>query len=449
MRGFRDTSGLCAVANHPEASKQVWLGLQAVQHRGDAGVMMAVSDGDHMRTIRGRGTVEEGLERSHVEGTRGAWAVGQVYGCVELDPNGDNPAPLIVGQNRGGDFAVALSGRFSNGAELRKSLQQQGSMLCTNSDAELLALLISRSDRNTPVNRIVDALWRVEGGYVAVVMSKDRLVAVRDPRGFRPLVLGRVDEGWVIASEEGAIRAMGGWVEQVIEPGEMVILDRKGRRVVRPFPKRATSACIHELVSVARPDTRLFGQDVHQMRVALGVQLAKESGGPKDGVVVGLPDGSQAAAVGYARESSLPYEPGLMLTDEGIWLAVPGVVRERKVVLVAGHLATGNAVRRGVQLLREAGAKEVHVRVSSPAARVPCPYGLSSPMRDELAMGRHEDQAKLATRMGSDDVRCLSHDALLAVAGEAGEEASPFCSMCFGGRAPLAVEEMDDQLPLF
>jgi amidophosphoribosyltransferase len=344
---------------------------------------------------------------------------------------------------------VALSGRFSNGAELRKELQQQGSMLRTNSDAELLALLISRSDRNTPVNRIVDALWRVEGGYVAMVLSKERLVAVRDPRGFRPLVLGRVDEGWVIASEDGAIRAMGGWVERVIEPGEMVILDRKGRRVVRPFPKRATSACIHELVSVARPDTRLFGQDVHQMRVAFGAQLAKESGSPKDGVVVGLPDGSQAAAVGYAREASLPYEPGLMLTDEGTWLAVPGVVRERKVVLVSGHLATGRAVRRGVHLLREAGAKEVHVRVASPAARAPCPYGLSSPMRDELAMARHENPAKLATRMGSDDVRCLSHDALLAVASQGGDEGSPFCSMCLGGSSPLSVEEMDEQLPLF
>ena len=445
----RDTSGLCAVAGHPDAARQVWRGLKALQHRGDAGASLAVADGQQVRMIRGL-DVTASPGGGALDGARGSWALGQVYGRKGRSPGSGAVTQMVHGHNRGCELVVAVSGRFRNARQLRAELESQGALFSTRSEAELLAMLIARSDRGTPVNRIVDALWQIEGGYAALIMTPDRIVAVRDSQGIRPLVVGKVDEGWAIACEDAAIRAMGGWVERELDPGEMLILDRNGGRVVRPLPRRQVSSCLCELVSVARPDGHLYGHDVHQFRVELGARLAQESPPPsQDAIVVSLPDGSQSAAIGYANGVSLAYEPGLMATSDGEWLAVPGVVRERKVILVGARMATGAAVRRGVHLLREAGAKEVVVCVASPAVRAPCRFGLDSPMQDELALAPHEDESVLVARLGADEVRCLSHEALLAVASHGKEGGGAFSALCFGGSPELASEEQEDQLEMF
>lgn len=455
MEGFVDSSGLFAVARHRDAASLTWLGLHALQARGTAGAGVVASDGEFVRFQRGRGLVPDILASSPDE-LHGRLAVGQVWGRGPADglpAEALDPAErMVFARWAEGRIGVALSGRLTQATRIRRELEETGALFQGPSDAEVLAHLIARSTQRTFVNRLVDALWKVEGAYSLLVCTEDRLVAVRDPRGFRPLVLGRLDEAVLLASDDAAIRAVGGEARRELRPGEMIVVDARGVQSVQPFARRPGAACAQELVTIAPPDARVFGRDVHAFRLALGERLAKDAPCPVADVVVGTPGPGETLARGYARAAGLPCEPGLVAartwgrveapTARSLPIAaVPGAVSRRIVALVVPAVLTGQGVRAAVERLRRAGAPAVHLRVASPPVRGACPYGPAGPTVDELLTSRPEAGPTLE----ADSVGALTVEGLRAVLGEDGT----WCRACLDLDLPLPPDLPDDQLPLF
>lgn len=469
MEGFVDGSGLFGVARHREAAHRVYLGLHSLQHRGTRGAGIAVSDGEFMQFHRGDGTVAEVFGGPHLQALTGSAAVGLVYGNASKERpvlDGGEGDGIVFCRYRDGQLALALSGRFTNGERLRTELKHQGAVFRSGSDAELLVHLMAHSQQRTVVNRLVDALWKVEGSFSLLLCTEDRLVAVRDPRGFRPLVMGAVGDGVLFSTEDAAIRYAGGESLRQLAPGEMVIVDARGVQQVRPFSDRPQTACIHEFVALASPQARVFGQEAYGARVGLGQRLAREAPCPEGRVVVGLPGPGEAAAIGFARTARTPLEQGLLMNElsrrdvEGPpsaiagfearqqFTVVPAAVEERTVVLVAGTLVTGSTIKLAVQLLLDARATEVHLRVASPPIRQGCPYGVNGPTADELLASVHGDAAAMSAALGVSSIGFLSSDGLHAVVGRRVDGASQYCDACFSGTYPIPPDEPDDQLPL-
>lgn len=463
MEGFADAAALFAVAGHRDAAHLAYLGLHALQHRGRGGVALAAADGALVRYRSGSGLVRDAVDARVLASLPGMLAAGHAWG--RLDP-GDPPEArdaleverMIHARYRGGQAAAAVSGRFTNGGRLRRELKEAGALLHTPSDGELLLHLVAHSAQKTFVNRLVDALWKVEGAYALVVACEDRVIAVRDPAGFRPLVLGRLGDAVLVASEDTAIRFVGGEVRRDVRPGEMVILDGRNLQSVTPFARREPAACVHESVALARADAAAFGLPVHEFRERVGERLAREHPCLEAEVVTGLPGAGDALANAYARTARVPFQPALLKEpyttgpveepagsrDFGTRLAIraiPSVVSGRAVVLVVPSVVTGRGTRRIVRLVLDAGARAVHVRVGSPPVRSACPYGVSSPTTDELlATTRAGDPAEW---LGARSLAYLSLEALRELAGPGR------CDACFSAERPLVPEEDDDQLPLF
>lgn len=460
MEGFVDSSGLFAVARHRDAASLTWLGLQALQARGTAGASVVASDGEFVRCHRGRGLVHEIVAASPDE-LHGRLAIGQVWGrgpadglpAEALDPT----ERTVFARWAEGRLGIALSGRFTQSARTRRELEEAGALFQGPSDAELLAHLVARSAQRTFVNRLVDALWKIEGAYSLLVCTEDRLIAVRDPRGFRPLVLGRLDDAVLLASDDAALRAVGGEPRRELRPGEMIVIDARGAQSVQPFARRPGAACAQELVTIAPPDARLFGRDVHAFRLSLGARLAKDAPCPVAQVVVGPPGPGETLARGFARASGLPCEAGLVssrawgraeassATSDGRarlgLAAVPGAVSGRVVALVVPAVLTGQGIRAAVKLLRDAGAVAVHLRVATPPVRGACAYGPSGPTVDELLTSRPEAGPSLE----ADSVGAVTLEGLREVLGD--EHA--WCRACLDLEHPLPPDLPDDQLPLF
>ncbi len=347
-----------------------------------------------------------------------------------------------LGRFKGGMAAVALSGRVTNGQRLRSDLFDRGAVLSSGSDAELLLHLCAASTQRTVVNRLVDALFRVEGGFSVVFQTEELLGAVRDPRGLRPLVYGRCDGATVFASEDGAILAIGGEVVREVEPGELILVDATGARSVAPFPRKTRAACAQELLAVASNASSSAGASVWAVRDALGAKLAEVE--PIEGLdVVCAPAEASAYAASFARAAVSVAVDGLHATSEG-WIAVPGAVGDRVVALVLPSLTTGVTARLAVQALRSAGARRVHVRLASAPVRAPCAYGVAGPTQDELLADT--SPAALAAFLGADDVAMLP----VASLRTAHPRLRPgLCDGCLTRDWPLAPEEVDSQLPLF
>ncbi len=464
IEGFRDEQGLFGVAGHGRAAELAVLGLYAMQHRGDDGAGLVASDGYTLRCWRGAGSVGSVFSAGPLQGLVGRLAIGQVSrgGSASLVTGviAAEPEMPVVGRVRGGQVAVTMAGKFTNGVRLRRDLEDRGAVLVTNSDAEVLLQWMAQSNQRTFVNRLVDALWKVEGAFSVLVCSEDRMIAVRDPRGFRPLVMGRIGSANVVASEGGAIRAAGGEVLREIGPGEMVILDPSGATTVTPFPKRPRAACLQELVQVAGVDAHVFGQDVYPVRAGFGERLAKEQPCARAQVVVGVPGAAESVALGYARASKLGVEPGLTWSTSGgpavepegggtlRFTAVPAVVSGKRVALVASSVVTGDGLATIVKTLRRAGASEVHVRIGSPPVRTGCLYGVASATDDEISASDVGNLLTLTRKLGADSVGWLSFEGLRAVAGQAIDGRAMWCGGCFTGEWPV-VPETDGQLGLF
>lgn len=451
MEGFRDGSGLFGIAGHASAGLLTGQGLRALQHRGTMGVAVAVCDGHQVRAVRARGRVGV-LDSEQLSSFVGTMALGQVFGGLgSLDVAGlplDGGDRMVVGHLSSGPMAVALAGRLTNGSRLRRELKDKGALFQSDSDAEVLLHLIAQSPQRTPVNRIVDALWKVEGAFSGLLLGPNLMVAVRDPRGFRPLVVGSLDGALVIATEDTAIRDAGGEVQRAVRPGEMVVVDRGDVQSVRPFPPQPSNRCAQELIALARHDATVFDRAPYEVREDLGRSLGCEAPCPDAEVVVALPE-DEPYGIGFARATGLPYERGLLPgygapDDETRWMTVPAVVRGRRVVLVARSLLTGRVLKRAIAALRAASAVDVHLRVATPPIQRACIYGVPSPTTDELAWVHHSDLDDLALWLDALTVGFSSQGGTKAVLGREG-----WCTACITGELPVTPEEPDDQLPLF
>lgn len=467
---FRDDNGLFAIVGHRQAAWLTSLGLHALRHRGRAACGMAVSDGTGMRVLRGTGSTEDVFESAALSALRGALAVGQVHSHAGEEVSeavfvGGDLRP-VVGRYRSGSLAVALAGRITNGAQLRREMMDRGRLFHGRTDAELIAQLVADSSKSTFVNRVVDALWQVQGAYSLIVATEDRVVAVRDPRGFRPLVLGRVDRAHVVASDDAPIDLLGGDVVRELEPGELAVIETKGVSSVQPFAQRQPAPCALEPILLSGPGTRSFGLGTQTLRESLGARLAADHAVDGAEVVVGLPGAAAACAVGFAQASGLAFHAALIQRDTAgtvarppraipslearlRWTPVPSMVTGRRVVLVVPDIGTGRRVREAVELVMQAGAVSVDVRSASAATTQSCRYGVSSPVAEELAMPRFGSEAAVATWLGARSVAYLSSEALEQVLNQARGESVTWCQACINGVYPLPPEAPDDQLGLF
>jgi len=455
--------GVVGIHGHDEAAKVAYLGLHALQHRGQEGAGIAADDGERLRASRALGLVGDVFGHGELEKLPGRSAIGHVRYSTAGESSLRNVQPFVV-RYRVGQVAIAHNGNLVNAADIRGRLEARGSIFNTSSDTEVILHLVATSIQGTFINRLVDALLQVEGAYSLVVLSENRLVAVRDPHGFRPLVLGRLGEAWVVASETTALDLIGGTYEREVEPGEMVIIEGGRLTSISPFPRRPRKACVFEHVYFARPNSDIFGRPVYDSRFDWGRRLARVEPVDAD-VVLPVPDSGTPAALGYAFESKRIFKQGLIrshyvgrtfiepsqqIRDFGVKLKlspVRSVIEGKRLIVVDDSIVRGTTSRKIVRLLRESGAAEVHLRICSPPIIASCFYGVDTPTQDELIAHRM-DLEETREHIGADSLAYLPLEALHA---DLGDEAGAFCDACFSGRYPVAPRVGADrhQLPLF
>lgn len=464
MRGIQDEGSLVAAAGHRHAAHLVYLGLLSLQHRAMAGVGLATSDGTStIRQLVGPGLVHEVLVDRTVDQLDGPLAVGRLSGAPLVATHGPGATAVeepVVRSWSGGRLAVTMAGRLTNGAALRQQVLGSRGVLAGASDAELVAHLIAAEDGRTIVNRVVAALHDLRGAFSMVVITEDKMIVARDPRGYRPLVLGALGSATVVASEDTALRDLGCSEIRSVQPGEIVIIDGGRALSLKPFMPKSRSASFADLAVLARDGAVVDGVSAMQARLSLGAALARERPAPGAAVVTGLPS-AQSVAAGYADALGRPLLPALTVSraqerllpppadvdDSGYrtHLRAAGVARA-EVALVVPSLATGIEVEQAVVALRRAGARRIHLRVATPAIAYADPFGLSLPPPETLASVRLPLPEQLATGLGVDSAACLSLEGMRgAIDGwEAG-----WCDAAWSGELPEPAVDGVDQLGLF
>jgi amidophosphoribosyltransferase len=445
--------GIAAVSGVPEASKLVYLSLYALQHRGQEAAGIVAADGAHnlTRVHKGTGLVSDAFQEEVLAGLHGDLALGHIRYSTAGGAGLQNAQPLLVRYSEG-DLALAHNGNLTNAQELRSRLVREGALFQTSIDSEVIVHLIARSRREGVDAQIDDALSQLEGAFSLLITVGDTLYAARDPHGFRPLVLGMRGGGYVLASETCALDIVGARFIRDVEPGEVLrIRDGELTRLRPLVPYAQPAPCIFELVYFARPDSRLWGVSVDRARRAFGRQLAIEQPAEAD-CVIAVPDSANSAALGFAEQSGIPFELGLIRNhyvgrtfiepsqvgrDFKVRLkysAVREVLHGKRVVVVDDSLVRGTTSQGLVTLLREAGATEVHFRLASPPVRHPCYYGIDMPTRAELIAAERTPE-EIRDILEVDSLGYLSLEGMLGTV----EEAGPFCSACFSGNytAPL------------
>ncbi len=444
--------GVFGIFNHPEAANLTYLGLHALQHRGQESAGLVSNDSGMLHGLRAMGQVRKIFTRELLDQLPGRIAVGHVRYSTAGGSLVKNIQPLTA-QYRGRSIALAHNGNLVNEASLRDELEAQGAIFTSMSDTEVVLQLMARSGRATVLDQLGEALDAIQGAYSLVITTEDKLIAVRDPHGFRPLVLGRLrshPDSWVVASETCAFDLIEAEVVRDIEPGEILIIDGNGLTSVRrpPQPRRF---CVFEHVYFARPDSVLDSVSVYEARVAMGAQLAVEHPVDAD-VVIPVPDSGVVAALGFARKSGIGFEMGLIrnhyvgrtfiepldsIRHFGVRLklnAVRHIVSGKRVVVVDDSIVRGTTSRKIARLLRNAGAREVHVRISSPPVNGPCHYGIDTPTRAELVASGHS-VAEIALSIEADSLGYLSPEGLRAAVRE--QPGFGYCDACFTGNYPI------------
>lgn len=464
--GFHDECGVFGVFGAPEASKLAYLGLHALQHRGQEAAGIVTSDTARLFAHRQLGLVQDVFNEKRLEQLPGDRAIGHVRYSTTGEGHIKNTQPLAVDYAHG-SIAVGHNGNLTNGDELRSSLEAEGSIFATTSDTEVLVHLIARSAGSNTVDRVADALSQVRGAYSVTFLTEKMLIAVRDPNGFRPLCLGELDGATLVASEPPAFELIGGTYLRDIAPGEMVVVDENGVTSLRPFEPRSQNMCIFEYVYFARPDAVLEGISVYEARKRLGRQLAKEQPADVD-VVIPVPDSGVPASLGFAESMGVPFELGLIrshyvgrtfiepqqsIRNFGVRLKlhpVRDVLRNKRVAVIDDSVVRGTTSKKIVRMLRDAGAKEVHLRISSPPTRWPCFYGIDTPTRDEL-IASEQDAEAIGRFVEADSMGYLSIEGLHhAVPEQNSSTVKPlgFCDACFSGSYPIPVTQGRDKRQL-
>ncbi len=464
---FHDECGVVAIFAHPEAEKLAYLGLHALQHRGQESAGIVTSDGLTSRVHKAMGTVADIFTEDVLSKIRGTLAIGHTRYSTAGDSALLNAQPILVGSNKG-SIAVAHNGNLVNALDVRSRLERQGSIFQTNSDTEVIVHLIALSREQTLPEAIGDALRKVEGAFSLVVMTPDRIIAARDPRGFRPLAMGRIPalEGQtrdtiVFASETCAFDLIGATYERDVKPGEIVIVGPEGITSLFYSTAAPQSSCIFEHVYFSRPDSVVFGRAVQASREELGRQLAREAPVEAD-LVVPVPDSGVTAAVGYAAESGIPFRVGLIrnhyvgrtfiepsqsVRDFGVKLKlnpVRSLLEGKRVVLIDDSIVRGTTSRKIVRMIRSAGAKEVHMRISCPPTISPCYYGVDTPSKNQL-IAANKSVEEIREYIRADSLAYLSLEGLKRACGE-GEKIS-YCSACYTGTYPTNIVDVDEILP--
>jgi amidophosphoribosyltransferase len=461
---FHDECGVFGAFGHPEASNLAYLGLYALQHRGQESAGIASSDGGELHIHRAMGEVEEIFQPSVLAELPGSLAIGHTRYSTAGDKALLNAQPIMIDCNKG-KVALGHNGNLTNAAEWRRRLEHKGSIFQSNSDTEVIVHLIARSQARNLSGALGDALNQVEGAYSLVMLTPDELYAVRDPRGFRPLVLGKMPapaghgfngEVWMVASETCAFDLLNAQYVREIEPGEMVRISRSGIESIRFAPEKPVQQCIFEHVYFSRPDSIIFGRSVNESREMLGRLLAKEHPVDAD-IVVPVPDSGVPAAVGYALESKIPFRMGLIrnhyigrtfiepsqaIRNFGVKLKlnpVRGLMEGKRIILVDDSIVRGTTSRKIVRMVREAGAKEVHVRISCPPTISPCYYGVDTPTREELIASSNTPE-EICKFLGADSLGYVSMKSLReAVADTKGT----FCTSCYTGVYPTDLVQLE------
>ncbi|HWG51994.1 MAG TPA: amidophosphoribosyltransferase [Gemmatimonadaceae bacterium] len=453
--------GIFGVRGSSDAAKLVHLGLYSLQHRGqESAGIVAVDDAGTGRAVRSMGLVSEGLNTSRLRELTGRLALGHTRYSTAGSSTIENAQPMLV-RFRGGYISLAHNGNLINATELRRELEDEGSIFNSTMDSEVLVHRMARSDAERPEDRLAAALRGLEGAYSLVVASGDTLMAARDPRGWRPLVIGALGNAVVFASETCALDIVGATYLRDVQPGEIVVADDRGMHTTHALEPLSQRRCVFEFVYFARPDSRIFdGGSVDRARRAFGRQLGKEAPAPSADLVFGVPDSANAAALGYAEETGLPLEFALIRnhyvgrtfiqpSQEGRdhkvkvkYNAVREVLDGKRVVMVDDSIVRGTTTRGLVQMVRAAGAREVHMRIASPPVTGPCYYGIDTPSREELIAANFSVD-EIARHLGVDSLGYLSLDGMLAAApgGPGG-----FCHACFSGDYPTPPPTDPDKL---
>ena len=454
---FHDHCGVVAVYGHTEASNIAYLGLHALQHRGQESAGIVTSDGEGMFAHRAMGLVQDTFGAEQLQKLPGKIAIGHVRYSTAGGSHIRNAQPFAV-DYAGGSLAVCHNGNLTNADEIRADLEQQGSIFSSTSDTEVLVHLVARSREISIADRVVDALTKVQGAYSLLFMTPDAVIAVRDPRGIRPLCLGilpgRSKDAHVVASEPIAFDLIGAEYVRDVDPGEMLVIDSAGVKSVRLPDLPAPQRCIFEYVYFARPDSQLNGRSVYEVRKELGRRLGREHPAEAD-VVIPVPDSGVPAAIGYAGERGVPFEMGLIrshyvgrtfiepqesIRHFGVRLKlnpVQSIIKGKRVVVIDDSIVRGTTSRKIIKMIRDAGAREVHLRISSPPTQWPCFYGIDTPTRRELIASSHSVD-EIARYVTADSLGYLSLDGMLGAVTETGDKTrdtdpTHFCHACFSG----------------
>ena len=452
----REECGIFGIYNHPKAANLTYLGLYNLQHRGQESSGIASSDGEHIYRYAGMGKVVDVFTEEHINNLKGNIAIGHNRYSTTGSSFLRNAQPLRA-HSVLGPIVLAHNGNLVNYATLRRALEKEGAIFQTSIDSEVIVHLMARSGLSNFLDALIYALKAIKGAYSLLVMNYNTIYAIRDPYGFRPLVLGKLGNSFVIASETCAFDIIDAEYVREIEPGEMIEISPNGIKSYFPFASVKNSLCVFEYIYFSRPDSIIFGQSVHEMRLRMGAMLAKQSPVEAD-IVVPIPDSSVCAALGYARESGIPYEMGMIrshyigrtfiepeqrIRDFGAKIkfnVVRSAVEGKRIVVVDDSIMRGTTMRKIIKMFRKGGAKEIHVRISAPPTRFPCFYGIDIPTRSELIASSHTIE-EIQKYLRVDSLAYMTVESMLKALDV---HHGKFCTACFDGNYPIEFQEADD-----
>lgn len=451
----KEECGVVGIYNVPEAAKFAYLGIYALQHRGQESAGIVSSHQGHVYRYANMGKVTDVFNDEHLENLIGWHAIAHNRYSTTGASFVRNAQPIRV-ETRFGIMSIAHNGNIANAWSLRSQLEQEGAVFQTTTDTEVICHLVANSSEKSFENALINALLKVRGAYSLVILANDTLYVLRDPNGFRPLVMGRKDDGYVFASETCALDIMDAQYEREVHAGEFIKVNQYGLTSASFFNKISQTLCIFEYIYFSRPDSIIFGRSVYDVRFVLGENLAKEHPASAD-VVIAVPDSSVVSALGYARQSQIPFHQGLIrshyigrtfiepdqkIRDFGAKLkynAITHVVKDKRVVVVDDSIMRGTTQRKIITMLRKAGAKEIHVRIAAAPTRYACYYGIDIPHRSELIASSHSiEEIKKYLRV--DSIAYASQQTMIDSAGND----KKYCVACFDGNYPLALEEIQE-----
>lgn len=453
LNRIQENCGLFGIFNHPEASILTYLGLYALQHRGQESAGIVSSDGRYLWDYKEMGEVRDVFPEETLMRLKGNMAIGHVRYSTTGTSNISNAQPICV-DHLDGSMALAHNGNLVNALELRRELEKEGAIFHTSTDTEIFLHLISRHKKNDIIDAFVDSLKTVRGAYSLVLLTENLLIGARDPRGIRPLCLGKVGNSYLIASETCAFDIVDGDYIRDIEPGEVLIISKDGKESIKPFDETKRELCIFEYIYFSRPDSYVDGLSVYEIRKKMGEILAEESMVDAD-MVIPVPDSSNIAAIGYSQKSGLPFEFGLIrshyigrtfiepsqkIRDFGTKLkfnTTRGIMVDKDIVVVDDSIVRGTTSNKITTMIRNAGARKIHMRIASPPIKFPCFYGIDTPTREEL-IASSNDIENIRKEIGVDSLAYLSIEGLLKPVRETNRD---YCTACFEGDYPLKIPE--------